>query len=433
MSDYMFMLENHLTSDQARVLNAVQSAASEANVGLFLTGGAMRDMLGGFAIRDLDFTVEGPALKLAKEVAKRAGGQVVSVDELRGSAELVFPGGVTCEIAMARKEKYASPGSRPQISPGTIHEDLLCRDFTINAIALSLNRASRGLLIDPTNGLGDLLRREMRTPGNYTLYDDPSRILRLIRLKTRLGFTVDERTQSQYRNAREAGMESRIPARALARELRQMAEEPNPGEVVRALADEGLLELYSPALTGSKLNLAGLARLAKARQCVPFGVDLHAENLGLFLYFLTEKLTPKEKAAFIKAAALKRSEVENWQTIESRARKLETALKSAKLHKPSQLYAAASQAPGELLLFLLARSEQRLVQDRIKNYLQKYLPAALEISDEAVAQKTGLEPGTPKFLKAKAELIAARLDARPKKAPEAAEPAASATGPSGKR
>jgi tRNA nucleotidyltransferase/poly(A) polymerase len=423
MSDYMFMLENHLTSDQARVLNAVQTVASESNVALFLTGGAMRDMLGGFAIRDLDFTIEGPGVKLAKEVAKRAGGEIVSIDEARDAAELVFPGGVTCEIAMARKEKYSSPGARPQISPATIHEDLLCRDFTINAIALSLNRASRGLLIDPTNGLGDLVRREMRTTSNYTLYDDPSRLLRLIRLKTRLGFTVDERTQSQYRNAREAGLESRIPVRALAKELRQIADEANPGDVVRALADEGLLELYSPALTGAKLNLAGLARIVRARQAVPFGVDVHAQNIGLFLYFLTEKLSPKEKAAFVKASGLKRSDVEAWQTIESRARRLESVLKSAKLHKPSQVYHAASQAPGELLLFLLARSEQRLVQDRIKNYLQKYLPAALEVTDASVTDATGLKPGAPRFAKAKAEAIAMRLDARPKRTLPAPAPA----------
>jgi len=425
----MFMLESHLTADEARVLSTVQAVASEANTPLFLTGGAMRDMLGGFAIRDLDFTVEGNAAKLAKEVARRAGGEILSVDELRNSVELLFPGGVTCEIAMARKEKYSAPGAKPQIAPATIHEDLQGRDFTINAIALSLNRGSRGLLIDPTNGLADLGRREMRAVGNYTLYDDPSRLLRLIRFKTRLGFTVEERTQSQYRNAREAGVESRIPARALWRELRQIADEPNPAEVVRALADEGLLALYSPGLTGPKLNIAGLTRLVKAKQAIPFGVNIHAKNLGLFLYFLTEKLSPKEKAALIKSTGMKRAEVEEWQKIEAQAKKLETALKSAKLHKPSQVYAVASRAPGELLLFLLARSDQRVVQDRIKNYLQKYLPAALEITDQAVADATGLRPGTPKFAKAREEMIATRLDARPKKvvespAVEAGPPAA---------
>src|SRR5215510_5979568 len=162
MSDYIFMLENHLSPDQNRVVEEVQKAAGHANVNVFLTGGAMRDMLGGFRIRDLDFSVEGNALRLAKVVAEKAGGKIASADEHRRSAELVFPNGVTAQIAMSRQEKYGKPGSRPQVSPATIQDDLRGRDFTVNAIALSLNRASRGLLLDPMNGLADIERKELR-------------------------------------------------------------------------------------------------------------------------------------------------------------------------------------------------------------------------------------------------------------------------------
>src|SRR3954469_23895078 len=102
MSDYLFMLENHLSTDQNRVVAEVQQAASVANFSLFLAGGAMRDMLGGFQIRDLDFVVEGNAPKLAKMLVDKAGAQVLSVDERRRILELVFPGGVTAEIGMSR-------------------------------------------------------------------------------------------------------------------------------------------------------------------------------------------------------------------------------------------------------------------------------------------------------------------------------------------
>jgi len=110
MSDYMFNLESHLTAEQNAALSAVQSAAAEANLSLYLTGGALRDMLGGFPIRDLDFSVEGPALKLARDVAKKTNAELVSVDEVRKSAELKFESGVVCEISMARLEKYPKPG-----------------------------------------------------------------------------------------------------------------------------------------------------------------------------------------------------------------------------------------------------------------------------------------------------------------------------------
>jgi tRNA nucleotidyltransferase/poly(A) polymerase len=204
MSDYMFMLENHLAPDQNRVLGEVESAAAAAGVNLFLTGGAVRDMIGGFPIRDLDFTVEGPAVRIAKAIAQRMHAEVLSTDEHRKRVELRFPGGVSAEIAMARQERYGKPGAKPQVTPATIHEDLRGRDFTINSLALSLNRASRGLLLDPTNGLSDLERRELRAVGNYTFYDDPIRLLRLIRFRVRLGFEVAERTRSQYDNARAA-------------------------------------------------------------------------------------------------------------------------------------------------------------------------------------------------------------------------------------
>jgi len=159
MSDYMFILESHLSPEQSAALSTVQAAAAEANVSLYLTGGAMRDMLGGFAITDLDFIVEGNAVKLAKDIVKAHKATLASVDDHRKSAEIAFGSGVTCEIAMARVEKYSKPGARPQITPATIHEDLRGRDFTMNAIGLSLNRASRGLMIDPTNGAGDIEHR----------------------------------------------------------------------------------------------------------------------------------------------------------------------------------------------------------------------------------------------------------------------------------
>ena len=104
MSDYIYMLESHLSPEQNRVVAEVQSAAAQSSLNLFLTGGAMRDMLAGFRIRDLDFVVEGNALPLAKAIAA-AGARLVATDELRKSASLLFPGGVTAQVAMARQEK----------------------------------------------------------------------------------------------------------------------------------------------------------------------------------------------------------------------------------------------------------------------------------------------------------------------------------------
>lgn len=415
MSDYLFMLENHLNADQSRVLAEVQACAAESNVSLFLTGGAMRDMAAGFPIRDLDFAVEGPAVKLAKAVAHKSGAEIISIDEVRKSAELRFPGSVTVEIGMARQEKYAKPGGRPAVQPATVHEHLRGRDFTINAIALSLNRASRGLLLDPTNGVADIEGKELRAVSNFALYDDPSRILRLIRFKVRLGYTIAERTLSQYQNVREAGLEAKITPEALGHELRQIAEEPKAGDILQALEEEKLLYLFSPALEGAKLNAPGFAKLLKAKELVPFGLAFPVENLGLFLYLLLEKLSPKERSALMKLTGLGKADISACQKLEPASKKLEKELKNTRLQKPSRLHALLSKTPGEQILFLLVKSGERLVQDRIKKYLQVLMAAAQEVTDKDVVMTTNLEPGTPKFQKAKQEMIAQKLDARPKK------------------
>lgn len=413
MSDYMFMLESHLTGSQSRVLSKVAAAAQDTGVNVFLSGGAVRDMLGGLPIRDLDFVVEGQPAKLVKALVKN-GAKLVDSDELRKQSELRFPEGVPVSVAMSRYERFTKTGGKPQISPAPIYDHLRSRDFTINAIGLSLNKGSRGLLIDPTNGVGDLQTRELRTISNYAFYDEPARLLRMIRLQVRLSLTIEPRTLSHYQNSREAGVEQHIPSTALRNELIRAASEPNPGEVVAAWDREGLLTLFSPSLTGAKINTAGFQKLQKAMQLIPYGVDLHLNPLGLFLILLTEKLSPKERLKLIKTAGLLKPELTLWKNLEQRAKKLEKAVASAKLKKASQVYALLSASPGDEVLFLLCRSQQRLVLDRLKNYLQKYLVTAQEVTEADVVAKGGV-PGTPKFETIRQSIVFGRLDGRLRK------------------
>jgi tRNA nucleotidyltransferase (CCA-adding enzyme) len=421
MSDYMFMLESHLSAEQFRVVGMMRQLAADAGVNLYLTGGAMRDVIGGFPVRDLDFTVEGSAVKLAKIAEKKFGATVVASDDLRKSVDMRFPGGVVVELGMAHQERFLKSGGKPQVSPATIHDDLRCRDFTVNAIALSLNKASLALPIDPTNGIGDIERKEMRAIHNYSFYDDPARMIRIIRFKVRLGYVLDERTRLQYENAREAEMLSKITPEALAAELRGIAGETNIADLMQALEEEKLLPLYSEALAGPKLNLPTFGKLQKARQLVPVGYDFHINPLPLFLTVLLEKLNAKEQSAFLKASGLGKPDMNAWQKLGAAAKKLEKDLKSPKLQKASQLYQLLSKTSGEVTLYLAVYSAQRIVQDRIKNYFQKYVPASLEVTDELVAA-TGVAVGTPKFQKVKEEMILTRLDARPKKVAPPPEP-----------
>ncbi|HEY9140575.1 MAG TPA: hypothetical protein VIN93_06760 [Bryobacteraceae bacterium] len=415
MSDYIYILESHLSPDQNQVLGEVMAAAGQANVNLFLTGGAMRDMLGGFRIRDLDFVVEGAALKLAKTVAGRSGATIVTADENRKSAELEFPSGATAQIAMSRQEKYPRAGGKPQVTPATIQEDLRGRDFTCNAVALSLNKTSRGLLLDPLNGLADIERHELRAVSPYGFYDDPTRLLRLVRLSIRLGFTVEERTAMQVANAREAEVEKAISPRALGAELKLIGVEDNAAEIVEALAQAGLLSLFSPALAGGHPHHAALIKFEKIARMLPDESQTRAARFGPFLVALTEKLSSREKLALAKHLEMSKADTNHWLQLEARSKKLAAALRSARIRKPSQVYQLVSGAAPDQVMFLLYASPLKPVQDRLRAYFQKYLPAVQEITPEEWAT---VEAKPSRQQKAREEFIANRLDRRaPRKPP----------------
>jgi len=415
MSDYIYILESHLSPDQNQVLGEVMAAAGQANLNLFLTGGAMRDMLAGFQIRDLDFVVEGAALKLAKAVAGHSGATIVSADENRKSAELEFRSGATAQIAMSRQEKYPRGGGKPQVTPATIQEDLRGRDFTCNAVALSLNKTSRGLLLDPLNGLADIERRELRAVSSYGFYDDPTRLLRLVRLGVRLGFATEERTAMQVANAREAEVEKAIPPRALGAELKLISAEDSAAGIIEALAQAGLLELFSPALAGPHPHRAGLAKFEKIARMLPDETQVRAARFGPFMFALTEKLSAREKQALAKHLEMSRADTNRWLQVEARSKKLAAALRSPRIRKPSQVYQLISTAAPDQVMFLLYASPLKPVQDRLRAYFQKYLPAIQEITPEEWAT---VEAKPSRQQKAREEFIANRLDRRaPRKPP----------------
>ena len=170
------------------------------------------------------------------------------------------------------------------------------------------------------------------------------------------------------------------------------------------------------------MSAAAIAKLERLRKLLPAGNGIRSAGVGPFLYVLTEKFTPKERAELVRALEMRKQEVDLWQKLEPRAKKLEHALRSARLKLPSQVYQALAKAPGDEVLFLLYRSQQRTVQDRIRNYLQKYYPAAQEVTDADV-EKAGAKPGTAKYNKVKEELITTRLNTRKKPPPPPAEPA----------
>src|SRR6201997_3585516 len=292
MADYIYTMEIRLTPDQQKGANLVQEIARAAGMNLYLTGGAIRDIISGFPIRDLDFTVQGNPLKLQKDLEK-AGAVTAGVDEDVKTLYLQLPGNVRAEISMARTERYDKIGKPPAVAPATIIEDLRRRDFTINAMALSLNPGSRGLLMDPFNGAADIEAKLIRILHNYAFVEDPSRLIRASRFAARFSWTLEERTQARYDSAKENNYIDYITNRAIGYEIEQLAYEDDPLNVARVLEREGWLKVLHPHWTTAKIDTNGLSQLMKTRQQMnEFGYL--PEPAPAMLHFLTDRLSEKE-------------------------------------------------------------------------------------------------------------------------------------------
>src|SRR6266702_5975168 len=242
MPDYMFLLESRLLPEQRAALLRVQELAAMMGFNVYLTGGTVRDLITGANLRDLDFSVEGNPSKTAHELEK-GGAKVLSEDEKIRHVQILFAGDVEGSISAARDEHYVRPGTRPELRWSTIMEDLRRRDFSLNAIAISLNPASRGLLLDPTNGLSDIERGEVRALTIHSFTNQPIRLLRVLRFAARMGFKVEQRTREWFDLALERNLHHSIEPADAGSELHAVAREERPTVVPTAWEEAEALEV----------------------------------------------------------------------------------------------------------------------------------------------------------------------------------------------
>jgi tRNA nucleotidyltransferase (CCA-adding enzyme) len=369
MADYIYTMEIRLTPDQMKGVNLVQQVTRDAEITLYLTGGSVRDLISGFTIRDLDFTVQGNPLKLAKEF-ERAGAQIAGQDEHTRTLFLVLPGNVRAELGMAHTEHYEKVGKPPVITPASIQEDLRRRDFTVNAMALSLNEGSRGLLLDPFNGVADIEAKLLRILHNYSFVEDPSRMIRATRFAARFHWPLEERTQQRYNSAKENNYIDHISRTAIGHEIGQLAHEDDPLNVVRALEKEGYLKVLHPHWTVAKVDVNGLTQLMRTRQQL---VDLGytVDPSAAVMHFLTSHLSEKD-VSDLRRLMPRKDLIEAWRDIEDHAKELSKRLMGKEASTPSRTWNLLSSARPEMVLFLAVTARQQAVAQKIKNFLTKW-------------------------------------------------------------
>lgn len=395
MPDYMFLLESRLMPEQRATMMRVQELSAALGLNVYLTGGTVRDLITGATLRDLDFTVEGNPSKIARELEK-GGAKVLSEDEKTRHIEILFAGDTEGSISGARDDHYVRPGTRPEIRWSTIMEDLRRRDLSLNAIAISLNPASRGLLLDPTNGLSDIERAEVRALTIHSFTNQPVRLLRALRYAARMGFKLEQRTQEWFDLAMERDLHHSITPEDAGAELRALAREEQPTEVLKAWEQRKLLEIVHPLLAKKKPDYDAIDDLSKVRDDLMMA-GLRPRLATPMLLAILGRLKDREQASLLGKLGFRSAEIDTISGFADKADAAAKQLAGRKLNAPVDAYKFLEKLPVDQMAYLLAESRNSAALSKIKAYLNKWRPlrATIPLVREELT-KIGM-PAGPKF------------------------------------
>jgi tRNA nucleotidyltransferase/poly(A) polymerase len=392
MPDYIYLLENRLSADQQSALRHVRDAAREAGTILFLTGDTVRDLTSGHAVRDLEFTIHGNALKYKKTMVKM-GAKVWGEDEDAHTLYLCFPGTVRVDLVTAHRIEVPKPG-KIVFHPASIQEDLRRRDFTVNAMAISLNEGSFGLLLDPMNGAADIETRTLRLVSNYGFLEEPSLMIRATRYMTRLGWEMETKTRARYLNAKEEGVIERLSTQARKRELEQIGHEEEGLRVLQALEAEGWMKFMYPIWTSSKADEAALTTLHElAVELLMQGV--HADMSAAQMRLLTARMSGREVSA-LKKQMLRPGFVDEWSDLDSMASGFAKVLFAKQNVTPSACFKLFMSYDPEAILWLGFTSKDAAVKERFNLFL-KVWPAMRQQIPYALMQEMRITADLPSY------------------------------------
>jgi len=236
-------LLSRLNPESLGLVRSIGLLAQAQGVAAYLVGGPVRDLMLEFPNVDLDITVEGNGLRLAEEFAALHRGARVTRYPAFKTATVHLPDGSLVDFATARQEIYVRRGAYPAVKPSGIKDDLLRRDFTINAMAIAINPDTWGKLIDPWGGRADLLSRSLRVLHEKSFLDDPTRILRAARFKARLGFRMEAKTLKLLKSAIKIKVLDTIKPQRYLKDFNKILKEPNSEEAIKCLKIWGAYKL----------------------------------------------------------------------------------------------------------------------------------------------------------------------------------------------
>ncbi len=359
-----------------RVFEAVQ-AVGEGFEGVYLVGGAVRDLLMDEPSFDVDIAVEGDGIAFGRALAKALGGRVVPHDKF-GTAVVVYDEG-RVDVATARTEFYDYPGALPAVEQASIRQDLFRRDFTINALAVSLKGEDFGRLVDFFGGLRDLEARVLRVLHNLSFIDDPTRLFRAIRYENRHGFRMEAHTLGLARACVEMELVGELSSARLRDELEALLSEEEVAGTLRRLAELQLDRAIHPHLEAGEDAVALVAELDGLRARFAPDLPLWRPRLAA----LARRLPSDELYDWFERLRLRRRDADRIAdavTVAPRLREL-----VAGTEEPAALRALAEPHDPDGILMAMAGAGDE-VRSRLERYFDELRDVQLEISGADLAE-----------------------------------------------
>ena len=359
-----------------RVFEAVQ-AVGEGFEGVYLVGGAVRDLLMDEPSFDVDIAVEGDGIAFGRSLATALGGRVVPHDKF-GTAVVLHDGG-RIDVATARTEFYDYPGALPAVEQASIREDLYRRDFTINALAVSLKGEDFGRLVDFFGGLRDLEERVVRVLHNLSFIDDPTRLFRALRYENRYGFRMESHTQGLARACVEMELVGELSSARLRDELEALLSEEEVAGTLRRLGELRLDQAIHPHLAADEDAVELVAELDELRQRFAPETPLWRPRLAA----LARRLPPDELYSWFERLRLRRRDADRIADAVTVAPRLREVV--AATDEPAALRALAEPHDPDGLLLVMAGAGDD-VRARLERYFEELRDVHLEISGADLAE-----------------------------------------------
>lgn len=404
-----------------KIIRSIGAEGDASEVKVFLIGGFVRDLLLKEKNYDLDIAVEGDAIRFGRRLAEKMGGTLV-VHRKFGTATLVkeWPEGLgpslhpgnkfKIDIATARKEVYERPAALPKVEFSSLREDLYRRDFTINAMAVNINKKEFGLFIDFFGGKKDLENGCIRILHDKSFMDDPTRIFRAVRFEQRFGFTIEKHTEYLITHAVRQEMFRRTENQRIRDELILMLKEERPEKAVFRMDELHELHFIHPGLVlkrSQRTVFSDLKKHIKWYESLVSGKKKLDTWLMNFI-MLTDKLTAEQVEEVLEKFVFTRKEKTRLRSYKEKASKLIRKLSYADRLAPSEIYDLLEGLSHEVILCIMTKTVSVRARRRIKEFLGKYSGVKLRIGGGDL-KRAGIPPG-PRYRKILREILREKLD-----------------------